>query len=734
MKRILLFLFFGIPCLCRAFDVTVGSLVYRITDGVHASVLSPSEGHTCDSVFEIPNHITVDGLTYIVNELYSNRRDMGAFSSSCLKRIHLADSIEFMYYESFRGCSKLVSIVLPAKLSRFGSHPNISPFSGCDRLRYMIYLSQTPPLEWEKQAFDATTIYVADIKAYEKENGTAKRKIVPILSFVQETFSYTGQAPAFSGWKCNVENCKIIGSLQEPEMQKEVGVHRVVVPITFEYDGFTYTAEVASYYEIKPRTLSVSVQDITREYGEENPTFELSYSGFINNETPEDLLQLPVAYCSANKKTPAGEYENAISISGGEAKNYIFEYHPGNLTISKRLLQVSCPDYTRVYGTENPRFELEYSGFVNDEYTGALNARPIASCQASPTSSVGEYPISISGGEAKNYNFSYNNGTLSITQASQTLSWYQEFEVVYVDDQIELTASTSSGLPVEYEITPEGIADIYYAGDVAVLDCQKKGTITIKASQNGNENYSPAIRITKKIVISDPSALSITVQSNNLEWGTATITGDGTYEENSNVTITATPNEGYRFINWKKKDGTVFSTKAVHTFAVTENLELTANFKKIPDEPTTEGFSVNLFANNPEWGYVFRTGNNYAYEEGDKLTILALPNEGYRFVNWTNDGNEFSKEALFTFAITENIELTANFAPGNVATEAYETDNLKVYAQDHTIYLSESRGTVQVYNVAGQCVFSGSNTVVPVQQTGVYIVKVGARSYKVLVR
>lgn len=142
------------------------------------------------------------------------------------------------------------------------------------------------------------------------------------------------------------------------------------------------------------------------------------------------------------------------------------------------------------------------------------------------------------------------------------------------------------------------------------------------------------------------------VTTNNPEWGTATITGDGTYEEGSDVTITATPNKGYCFINWTKKDGTVFSTDSVHTFAVTEDMELVANFEKIPDD---------------------------------------------------------------------------------VANENRKNDNFAVYVQDRMIRLSENRGTVQVFNTAGQCIYNGSSTR-PVPHSGVYIVKIGTKSYKVIVR
>ena len=95
----------------------------------------------------------------------------------------------------------------------------------------------------------------------------------------------------------------------------------------------------------------------------------------------------------------------------------------------------------------------------------------------------------------------------------------------------------------------------------------------------------------------------------------------------------------------------------------------------------------------------------------------------------------FSTEAEYTFVITENLDLTANFEPGgNVGNENREEGNFAAYVQGRTIYLSEPRGRVQVFNVAGQCVYNGSSTVISVPNSGVYIVKVGERSYKVVVR
>lgn len=156
----------------------------------------------------------------------------------------------------------------------------------------------------------------------------------------------------------------------------------------------------------------------------------------------------------------------------------------------------------------------------------------------------------------------------------------------------------------------------------------------------------------------------------------------------------------------------------------------------VVEELPVNYFTIKVTSNNTEWGTATVLGNG-TYEEGKTVTITAKPKDGYRFVNWTKkDGAEFNKEAVHTFTVTENLELTANFEklPDDVANENRQDDNFSLYVQDRTICLSENVGAVQVYNVAGQCVYSGVSTAIPVRHSGVYIVKVGTRSYKVVVR
>ena len=61
-------------------------------------------------------------------------------------------------------------------------------------------------------------------------------------------------------------------------------------------------------FTIGKAPLSVSVANAVRIEGEENPEFELSFSGFINGEDTSCLDVLPTASCEADALSPGGYY------------------------------------------------------------------------------------------------------------------------------------------------------------------------------------------------------------------------------------------------------------------------------------------------------------------------------------------------------------------------------------------------------------------------------------------
>ncbi len=223
---------------------------------------------------------------------------------------------------------------------------------------------------------------------------------------------------------------------------------------------------------------------------------------------------------------------------------------------------------------------------------------------------------------------------------------------------------------------------------------------------------------------------TITLTPNNPAWGRVLKTGNCTYGQGEEITILALPFAGCRFVNWTKADGRVFSTDSLYTFNVSESLELTANFERIPDAPEVETFTVNISANNDAWGSVSQSGEG-TYEKDSSVTLTATPAEGYRFVNWTRDGDVFGTQADTTFAVTEDLTLVANFE--EIPEEKPTEDDIHIYVKDNTIYLPANKGKVEIFNVIGQCMYSGHATAVRVRQTGVYIVCIAGQNHKVLV-
>jgi len=186
----------------------------------------------------------------------------------------------------------------------------------------------------------------------------------------------------------------------------------------------TITASVAgdnNYFAANPvqqqltvnkTSLTVTPEDVVREYGKNNPEFVLIYSGFKNNETEDVLSEKPVATTDANAASDVGDYD--ITVSGGAANNYEFAYLNGKLTIKKAFLTITAENKQREQGEENPIFTLLYSGFKNGENESILDVLPTISCTANINSLVGFYDIILSGGSDNNYDYSLINGKLEV--------------------------------------------------------------------------------------------------------------------------------------------------------------------------------------------------------------------------------------------------------------------------------------------------------------------------------
>ena len=72
--------------------------------------------------------------------------------------------------------------------------------------------------------------------------------------------------------------------------------------------------------------------------------------------------------------------------------------------------------------------------------------------------------------------------------------------------------------------------------------------------------------------------------------GSSEVTSGTEVEANTSLTFTATPSEGYEFVNWTDASNKAVSTNATYTTTVSAEISLTANFKaKTPVDPTESG-------------------------------------------------------------------------------------------------------------------------------------------------
>lgn len=145
----------------------------------------------------------------------------------------------------------------------------------------------------------------------------------------------------------------------------------------------------------------------------------------------------------------------------------------------------------------------------------------------------------------------------------------------------------------------------------------------------------------------------VSVQSSNPALGI--VTGGGTYEKYTPVTLTAIPNKGCRFVKWT--DGNTDNPRVV---TPESDCTYIAEFEEV-------NYTLTLAANDVAMGNVFGAGT---YKYGREVAINAIPNTGYQFTQWSDNDTNASR----TITITSDLSLTAYFHPMKYTITATSND------------------------------------------------------------
>lgn len=203
------------------------------------------------------------------------------------------------------------------------------------------------------------------------------------------------------------------------------------------------------------------------------------------------------------------------------------------------------------------------------------------------------------------------------------------------------SVSTASGEEITYEVNRKNVVirfENFASGQNSyLLSVEVKGNVEITA---------PQVKLSTAVYPLGAGMVAVNPPS-------------AEFDENTEVTLTATANFGYEFEKWTDANDATLSTENPFVYTLAADANITAVFKV----KTLYSFSLNvdggansyLVAVTPAGQMV--DGVTY-FEEGATVQVSASSNKILTFTNW-NDG---VTESVRTITMDKNIELTASYS------------------------------------------------------------------------
>ena len=228
--------------------------------------------------------------------------------------------------------------------------------------------------------------------------------------------------------------------------------------------------------------LTATAEDKSKTYGDPNPSYTLSYSGFKNEDTYSGINIKPVVNSPVSLLSNVGSYP--LFVSGGMDENYYFSYVEGKISVEKKSLSVTAENQQKIYGEGNPVLTVSYNGFVEGEEDAVLDQLPSVATLADEGSDAGTYAIIPSEASDNNYSFVYNEGILTINRKVLAIN-PENAEKIYGDE--------NPGFLLQFEgfVNEDGIEDIdtIPAGYSPATAGSDAGLYSIYASGGNDNNY-----------------------------------------------------------------------------------------------------------------------------------------------------------------------------------------------------------------------------------------------------
>ena len=280
--------------------------------------------------------------------------------------------------------------------------------------------------------------------------------------------------------------------------------------------------------------------------------------------------------------------------------------------------------------------------------------------------------------------------------------------------QVNAHAGSYVAITKNNEILGVAQADASGVANVPISGLTSAGDVMIVVTRNQRQPYITTIQA---VAVNGPYItldsytpnMALIGQSTNLS---LTFKNVGNAATSGNTTVTLTGDNNVTIGTGTK----TFSSLAVNASTtvsgfsftikptVTVGSNVTLHYTAVNGSNTWEGdltvtanqvYTVSIASNNTNYGTV-SGGGQYNYNQS--CTVTATPADGYMFTNWTSNGSVVSTDASYTFNVTANVDLVANFAAGVMIGSGTETNdylpsyNYYKYALTEQIYTSAELG------------------------------------------
>lgn len=159
---------------------------------------------------------------------------------------------------------------------------------------------------------------------------------------------------------------------------------------------------------VNPKPATITALNAARVYGDPNPLFSATHSGFIGSQFNPSLLTIGTA---ATPSSNVGKY--AITPQAYKDPNYAVTFVDGTLTVKPRPIKIDPADVTTEYGDAIPAFRISNIDTNLLPSLDPVNTVVSLSSPATSGSYAGTYPINVKLLNS-NYSLSATPGKLTI--------------------------------------------------------------------------------------------------------------------------------------------------------------------------------------------------------------------------------------------------------------------------------------------------------------------------------